>query len=102
MSAPQQQAIRRWIITGAVAGVTATGAWYGAGLKTRQEFTQVRTLILAPTTVADALLYHQEKRVRTEATPAEKIAQLENARGGLVVKRTALERKIEEMRARRN
>ncbi|TKA59917.1 hypothetical protein B0A49_04045 [Cryomyces minteri] len=83
MSAPQQQAIRRWIITGAVAGVTATGAWYGAGLKTRQEFTQV-------------------KRVRAEATTAEKIAQLENARGGLVVKRTALERKIEELRARRN
>lgn len=28
-------------VTGGVAAITATGAWYGAGLKTRQEFKQV-------------------------------------------------------------
>ena len=32
---------RVYILTGAVAAITATGAWYGAGLKTRQEFKQV-------------------------------------------------------------
>lgn len=33
---------RNIILTGAVAAITATGAWYGAGLKTRQEISQVR------------------------------------------------------------
>jgi len=42
MSTPQAQAIRRWIMTGSVAAITATGAWYGAGLKTQQEYRQVR------------------------------------------------------------
>lgn len=32
---------RVYILTGAVAAITATGAWYGAGLKTRHEFKQV-------------------------------------------------------------
>lgn len=32
---------RIFATTGAVAGITATGAWYGAGLKTRREFKQV-------------------------------------------------------------
>lgn len=35
------QAVRRWIMTGAVAGITVTGTIYGAGLKTRQEYNQV-------------------------------------------------------------
>jgi hypothetical protein len=34
----QQQKIRRFVMTGAVFAITATGAWYGAGLKTQQEF----------------------------------------------------------------
>lgn len=29
-------------MTGSFAAITATGAWYGAGLKTRQEMAQVR------------------------------------------------------------
>lgn len=37
-----QQKIQRMVWTGAIAAVTATGAWYGAGLKTRQEIEQVR------------------------------------------------------------
>jgi hypothetical protein len=38
----QQQKIRRFVMTGAVFAITATGAWYGAGLKTQQEFKKVR------------------------------------------------------------
>jgi len=38
----QQQKIRRFVMTGAVFAITATGAWYGAGLKTQQEFEKVR------------------------------------------------------------
>lgn len=41
MSAAQQQKIRRIVWTGAIASVTATGAWYGAGLKTKSELKQV-------------------------------------------------------------
>jgi hypothetical protein len=37
----QQQKIRRIVWTVAIASVTATGAWYGAGLKTKSELKQV-------------------------------------------------------------
>ena len=38
MAAPQtSQAVRRWIMTAAVAGITITGTIYGAGLKTDRE-----------------------------------------------------------------
>lgn len=42
MATPQVQAVRRWIMTGAVAAITVTGTLYGAGLKTDQEVKQVR------------------------------------------------------------
>ena len=44
---PMSQAssvLRRVILTGSIAAVTATGAWYGAGLKTQREHKQVRHL----------------------------------------------------------
>ena len=37
MAAQQQQRVRRVILTASVAAITATGAWYGAGLKVTQE-----------------------------------------------------------------
>lgn len=36
-----QQAVRRWIMTGAVAGVTITGTIYGATLKSGQDVRKV-------------------------------------------------------------
>jgi len=78
-----QQQVRRIVWTGSIAAITATGAWYGAGLKTKQEIKDVV----------------QKQR---EASPAEKIAQLEEHRGGLVAKRIGLERKIAELEARAN
>jgi hypothetical protein len=50
--------------------------------------------------IADALLQLAEKR--REATPAEKIAQLEEQRGGLIAKRLGLEKKIKELEMRAN
>ena len=41
MAAPLSSKIRPYILTASVAAITATGAWYGAGLKARQEFKQV-------------------------------------------------------------
>lgn len=37
----QKQKIRRIVWTGAIASVTATGVWYGAGLKIQREQKQV-------------------------------------------------------------
>jgi len=41
MSGPSTASVRRIVLTGAVAAITATGTWYGAGLKTQQERNQV-------------------------------------------------------------
>lgn len=35
------QTIRRWVMTGSVAAITAMGAWYGAGLKIEQDVKKV-------------------------------------------------------------
>jgi hypothetical protein len=37
------QQTRRIVWTGSIAAVTATGAWYGAGLKIKKEHKQVRS-----------------------------------------------------------
>jgi hypothetical protein len=42
-----QQAVRRWIMTGAVAAVTITGTFYGAGLKGEHEVKQVCHALLS-------------------------------------------------------
>lgn len=72
---------RTVILTCSVAAITATGVWYGAGLKTRQE-------------------YKGGIRAEMEAAPAEIITRLEESRVGLVAKRTGLESKITELEAR--
>jgi hypothetical protein len=46
--------------------------------------------------------FNQVVKKRREATPAEKIAQLEEQRGALVAKRLGLERKIRELEMRAN
>lgn len=37
----QSQKVRRFILTGAVASITATGAWYGASLKSDRQVSKV-------------------------------------------------------------
>ncbi|KAF2830050.1 hypothetical protein CC86DRAFT_285279 [Ophiobolus disseminans] len=69
------QAVRRWIMTGAVAAVTMTGTFYGATLKSDQDVQKQKKAVLL-------------------ATPEERIAQLEVARQNLVSKKFEMERKI--------
>ncbi|RMX74425.1 hypothetical protein D0869_12603 [Hortaea werneckii] len=73
--------IRTWILTGSVAAITATGAWYGAGLKTRQE-------------------YNQDRGVRLQATPAERIEQMEIAKTRMLAQKAELQSKIDRLSAR--
>jgi predicted secreted protein len=41
MSNPNTAKLRRIVLTGSIAAITATGAWYGAGLKVQQERNEV-------------------------------------------------------------
>ncbi|KAF2017219.1 hypothetical protein BU24DRAFT_460293 [Aaosphaeria arxii CBS 175.79] len=77
-----QQAVRRWIMTGAVTAITVTGTLYGAGLKGSQELKQ------------------KQQEIR-QATPEDKIAQLEVVRSQLVSRKEELERKLEKFADRR-
>ncbi|KAJ8108687.1 hypothetical protein OPT61_g7998 [Boeremia exigua] len=75
MATPQTQAVRRWIMTGAVTAITVTGTLYGAGLKTDQEV-------------------KKERERFQQAGPEEFIPQLQLVRDDLVMKRKEIERKI--------
>ena len=99
------QQTRRIVWTGSIAAVTATGAWYGAGLKIKKEHKQVRSLPPLPShrnfsieAYADQVA--QEIQRRREATPAEKIALLEQSKGVLIAKKIGLEKKIHELEMR--
>ncbi|KAK7723403.1 hypothetical protein SLS57_004597 [Botryosphaeria dothidea] len=77
-----QQTIRRVILTGAVSAITVTGAFYGAGLKTQQEYKQARKTVY-------------------ELPIEERIAGLETKRARLLTQKEDLERKIAEIESRR-
>jgi hypothetical protein len=111
MAAPQtSQAVRRWIMTAAVAGITITGTIYGAGLKTDREVKQVclfrshwRYLHVpsglyyktSTATKAGSQLTHQQERKRyQQASPEEMISHLQIARDDLGLKKREMERKI--------
>ncbi|MCJ1485757.1 hypothetical protein MMC06_005932 [Schaereria dolodes] len=83
MAAQQQQRVRRVILTASVAAITATGAWYGAGLKVTQE-------------------RKKEVAVFQQITSPERISQLESAKEGLMVRKKGLEKKIRELEGRQS
>ncbi|KAF2135238.1 uncharacterized protein K452DRAFT_239736 [Aplosporella prunicola CBS 121167] len=82
---PSPQTIRRVAITGAVASVTAMGAWYGAGLKTQQDYQEVRA-----------------RQVVYELPVEERIAGLETKRARLLTQKSDLEAKIAQVEAKRS
>jgi len=88
MSAPATPSsrlrVRTLILSLGVFFITATGAWYGASLKTNQQLHTQKSKILEATT-----------------TPAEEIASLEERKAVLMAKRAALERKIEGLEKKR-
>ncbi|KAF2658446.1 hypothetical protein K491DRAFT_593143 [Lophiostoma macrostomum CBS 122681] len=77
-----QQTVRRWILTGSITAIAATGAIYGAGLRSRQQ-------------------YEEKRKKAVEATPEDMIAQLEVVRSELVGKKLEMERKLAQITARR-
>ncbi|KAK3690588.1 hypothetical protein LTR37_019084 [Vermiconidia calcicola] len=83
MSSVSSQSIRRYILTASVTAITVTGAWYGAGLKSRQEF-------------------KKEKTAALEATPAQKIEQLESTKFRLLQQKADLQTKIDRLSAKTN
>ncbi|KAK3215210.1 hypothetical protein GRF29_19g2540385 [Pseudopithomyces chartarum] len=76
------QTVRRWILTGSVAAITVTGAFYGAGLKTSQEHAQERQRLMA-------------------LSPDEKIAQYEAVIQEWERTKKELERKLDTFRAKK-
>ncbi|EKG17888.1 hypothetical protein MPH_04837 [Macrophomina phaseolina MS6] len=122
-----QQTIRRIILTGAVTAITVTGALYGAGLKTQQEYQQVwlsegsrelapafricsvpalaafatsseaPAVVIAPGTNRKS----QARKTVYELPIEERIAGLETKRARLVSQKHELERKIAEIESRR-
>ncbi|KAF1916756.1 hypothetical protein BDU57DRAFT_448017 [Ampelomyces quisqualis] len=80
--ATTRQTVRRWILTGSVAAVTVAGTLYGATLK------------------EDVEVHKQRKRIQ-QASPAERIEQLEFARRDLVAKKMDMELKIARFHERR-
>ncbi|KAK5718213.1 hypothetical protein LTR17_015786 [Elasticomyces elasticus] len=73
--------LRTYVITGAVAAITATGAWYGAGLKAQQE-------------------YKQEVKAVMEAPLADRIEQMEMTKARLLAQRAELQAKIDRLARR--
>jgi len=95
------QTVRRWVMTGSVAAITAMGAWYGAGLKIEQDVKNViNTHGQRFLPITD--VYLQEKRQRIEATPEQQIQRLEDRRLRLMRDRNGIQRKLDEITARQS
>ena len=79
--------------------ITATGAWYGAGLKQTQEIKQVLLVFSVESCVFTNSFGKQAATFR-EATLEERCAQLESRRDSLIAKKVGLEKKINELESR--
>jgi hypothetical protein len=115
------QAVRRWIMTGSVAAVTITGSIYGATLNDDLGvkkvchlhacmILEVALMLVISWFLSLQLLIKlcslltftpQEKKRVLEATPEERIAQLETARQGLVAQKHEMELKISRFHERK-
>ena len=95
MSAPSTSRLRRIVLTGSIAAITATGAWYGAGLKVQQERNEVRTTTFRVFEII--LIRWQVKQATLEASDAEKMEQMQMLRGQLARQRDELQTKIDQL-----
>ncbi|KAK4690687.1 hypothetical protein P7C71_g6161, partial [Lecanoromycetidae sp. Uapishka_2] len=71
------------VMAASTAVLAVTGAWYGAGLKEKQEI-------------------KQKAQTRQETVTADQIAILEQTRTGLMAKKAGLENKIAQLEARQS
>lgn len=100
---PPPPKARILILTISVGTIAATGAWYGASLKTDQELKKVLPFPLRTLQVHNNWLILRVKQAvqkTQEATPAERSAQLRETREALRAQQKELERKVAEVRAR--
>ena len=95
MAAAASNKFRTYALTGSVAAITATGAWYGAGLKTRQEVKRVDTACRTHGPNTD--FQYQGRSNVLEATAAERVQQMETARARLLQRRVELHAKIDRL-----
>jgi hypothetical protein len=96
MSGPSTASVRRVVLTGSIAAITAVGTWYGAGLKTEQERKQV-SLDASIKTLWLVLITEQVKQATLEAAATDQLAQMEALRGQLVHRRDELQAKIDQL-----
>ncbi|KAK0284499.1 hypothetical protein LTR35_000891 [Friedmanniomyces endolithicus] len=93
MAAPANP-FRTYAITGAVASITAVGAWYGAGLKARQEYKQVNRIRSPPEHTTS------EVKAALDLSPSDRIEQMELAKARLFRHRAELQAKIDRLAAK--
>ena len=96
MSGPSTASVRRIVLTGSIAAITATGTWYGAGLKTQQERNQVSSNAFYQLFEL-TLIISQDKQATLEAAATDQLAQMEALRGQLVHRRDELQAKIDQL-----
>jgi hypothetical protein len=96
MSGPSTTKIRRIVLTGAVAAITATGTWYGAGLKTQKERNQVSSTAFDNLS-EHILIINKDKKATLEAAATDQLAQMEALRAQLVHRRDELQAKIDQL-----
>lgn len=92
---------RMGVTAGGVVAIVACGSMIGARLKVDQEVKQARNSSEEARQIAainDVCL--QEKKQRFEASTADRIASLEAARDRLESKRSEIQRKIGDLKAR--
>lgn len=87
----------RYALTLGVAGITASGAWFGAGLKSYGEHKQVLIPCLHIHTLRVLLTYPQERKAALEASPEQKIRNLESVKAKLLDQSVQLQAKIESL-----
>lgn len=85
----------RYALTIGVAGITASCAWFGAGMKSYQEHTQVRLALSHFICSSVWLTLFQERKAALQASPEQKIHNLETVRKKLSDQSVHLQRKIE-------
>ena len=96
MSGPSTAKVRRIVLTGAVAAITATGTWYGAGLKTQQERKQVSDIAFDKR-CQHILMINKDNKATLEAAATDQLAQMEALRSQLVHRRDELQAKIDQL-----
>lgn len=114
---PSPQNVRRLVLTAAVTSITIAGTLYGAGLKTKEEISEVswfsdqasnhglytpqfENAVSLYVSASDSSCLIKNTRKRQEATFDEKMAALQGMRSNLTARKGMLETQIRHLDAR--